>query len=304
MQSGKPVRGVCAALGLPRGTYYAWRHRLLRESPSEAAPSRGRVVPGYSLTRQGQKVPDGQIMEWIVEILEDENAAYGYEKLTWRLRRRFDLTVNKKKVYRLCREMELLWPQRQKKTVYPRRLPRNWVITRPNQLWQTDLKYGYIAGEDRFFYLQGIIDVCDRSIMAYHLGLTCRAADAARTLAQAVAIRKAEWQEPPVIRTDNGPQFIAGKFEQQCHTLNLDHERIPVHSPNYNAYIESWHAQLERECLAREEFITYADAYRVVTQWIHDYNTIRIHRRLDYRSPMEMRARVATGQAQWTPLRV
>jgi transposase InsO family protein len=56
--------------------------------------------------------------------------------------------------------------------------------------------------------------------------------------------------------------------------------------------------------LAREEFITYADAYRVVTQWIHDYNTIRIHRRLDYRSPMEMRARVATGQAQWTPLRV
>jgi transposase InsO family protein len=81
-------------------------------------------------------------MEWIVEILEDENAAYGYEKLTWRLRRRFDLTVNKKKVYRLCREMELLWPQRQKKTVYPRRLPRNWVITRPNQLWQTDLKYG------------------------------------------------------------------------------------------------------------------------------------------------------------------
>ncbi len=242
-------------------------------------------------------------MEWIVEILEDENAAYGYEKLTWRLRRRFDLTINKKKVYRLCREMDLLWPQRQRKTVYPRRLPRNWVITRPNQLWQTDLKYGYIAGEDRFFYLQGIIDVCDRSIIAYHLGLTCKAADAARTLAQAVAIRKAEWQEPPVIRTDNGPQFIAAQFEQQCHMLSLDHERIPVHSPNYNAYIESWHAQLERECLAREEFIT-ADAYRVVAQWIDDYNTMRIHRRLDYRSPMEMRARVAAGQAKWIPLRV
>ena len=56
--------------------------------------------------------------------------------------------------------------------------------------------------------------------------------------------------------------------------------------------------------MARQEFMTYAEAYRVVTQWIHDYNTIRIHSRLDHRSPMEMRARVAVGQAQWIPLRV
>ena len=295
---------MCAALGLSRGTYYAWRHRLIRDGCAKGEPPRGRLVPGYSLTQQGQKVPDGQVMEWIIEILEDENPAYGYEKLTWRLRRRYGLTINKKKVYRLCREMALLWPQRQRKTVHPRRLPRNGVITRPNQLWQTDLKYGYIVGEDRFFSRQGIIDVCDRSIIAYHIGLTCKAVDAARILAQAVAVRQAEWGEPPVIRTDNGPPCIAAKFEQQCHTLSLDHERIPVHSPHDNAYIESWHAQLERECLARQEFMTYAEAYRVVTQWIHHYNTIRIHRRLDYRSPREMRARVAAGLAQWIPLRV
>ena len=295
---------MCAALGLSRGTYYAWRHRLIRDGCAKGEPPRGRLVPGYSLTQQGQKVPDGQVMEWIIEILEDENPAYGYEKLTWRLRRRYGLTINKKKVYRLCREMALLWPQRQRKTVHPRRLPRNGVITRPNQLWQTDLKYGYIVGEDRFFSRQGIIDVCDRSIIAYHLRLTCKAADAARILAQAVAVRQAEWREPPIIRTENGPQFIAAKFEQQCHTLSLDHERIPVHSPHDNAYIESWHAPWERECLARQEFMTYAEAYRVVTQWIHHYNTIRIHRRLDYRSPREMRARVAAGLAQWIPLRV
>ena len=261
------MQWVCQALGLPRGTYYAWRQRQQRIPVAEisSASAVGRSVPGYSLTGEGQKIPDGQIMEWIVEILEDENATYGYQKLTWRLRRRYALIINKKKVYRLCDEMELLWPQRQHK---PRRLPRNWVITRPNQLWQTDLKYGYIAGENRFFYLQSIIDVCDRSIVAYHLGLTCKAEDAARTLAQAVQARQREWVEPPVIRTDNGPQFIAAKFEEQCRALSLEHERIPVHSPNYNAYIESWHAQLERECLAQQEFLTYADAYQVVPQWI------------------------------------
>ncbi len=85
-------------------------------------------------------------MDWIVEILEDDNPAYGYQKLTIGLRHRHQLTINKKKFYRLCQEMELLWPQRQRKTRHPRHLPRNWVITRPNQLWQTDIKYGYVMG--------------------------------------------------------------------------------------------------------------------------------------------------------------
>ena len=66
------------------------------------------MAPGYNLTTSGQKIPDGPIAEGIVFILEEENSAYGYEKLTWRLRRRFDLCINKKKVYRLCRERELL----------------------------------------------------------------------------------------------------------------------------------------------------------------------------------------------------
>ena len=49
-------------------------------------------------------------------------------------------------------------------------LPRNGVITRLNPLWQTDLKYGDMVGDDRFFSWQAVIDVCDRMIIAYHLG--------------------------------------------------------------------------------------------------------------------------------------
>lgn len=40
------------------------------------------------------------------------------------------------------------------------------------------------------------------------------------------------------LRTDNGLQFIAHKFEKLCLEENIIHERIPVHSPNYNAHIE------------------------------------------------------------------
>ncbi|MCY0899648.1 MAG: DDE-type integrase/transposase/recombinase [Firmicutes bacterium] len=103
----------------------------------------------------------------------------------------------------------LLWPDRPAKPRYPRKLAHHWVITRPNQLWQTDITYGYMAGEDRFFYVPALLDVCDRSIVAYHRGLFCRAADAAQTLPRAVEARRAEWgPEPPVIRTDNGPPNV------------------------------------------------------------------------------------------------
>ena len=106
-----------------------------------------------------------------------------------------------------------------------------------------------------------------------------------------------------MIRTDNGPQFTASAFETQCQTLGIEHERIPVATPNMNAYIESWHAQLDRECLS-QEFATYADAYAALTRWIAHYNTHWMHGSVHYWSPDQMRQQVRDGQAHWVPLRV
>jgi len=143
-------------------------------------------------------------------LIQDEGFAYGYLKLTYCLRKNFNLIINKKKVFRLCKELQVLRPQRRIKTRHPRRLARNRVITGPNQLWETDLKYGYIAGENRFFFILSIIDVFDRSIVGYHIGLACEARDAAITLKNALLKRQLyEAEKKPAIRSDNGPQFIS-----------------------------------------------------------------------------------------------
>ncbi|MHB1426811.1 MAG: IS3 family transposase [Gemmataceae bacterium] len=294
---------LCQTVALPRGTFYGWRRRQQAPRADRRHQAPGRAPRGYSVTQSGTKISDGQLMEWIVDILETENAEYGYHKITWSLRRHYALVISFKKVYRLLKEMQLLWPQRQRKPQHPRRLARNWVITHPNQLWQTDITYGYVAGEDRFFYLQAIIDVCDRMIVAYHIGLRCVARDAAHTLQEAVEVRHHEWgSEGPVVRTDNGPQFTAQAFEAQCEALGLEHERIPVATPNMNAFIESWHAQLERECFG-QEFATYVEAYAAVSHWIEAYNTRRLHGSLDFWSPHAMRERVQQGLAHWIPVR-
>jgi putative transposase len=53
-----------------------------------------------------------------------------------------------------------------------------------------DVKYGYIAGMDRFFFQLSVIDVFDREVIAYHLGLRCTAKDAVRVLRTAASKRE------------------------------------------------------------------------------------------------------------------
>lgn len=199
----------------------------------------------------------------------------------------------------------MLRPQRKIKTRHPRRLARNRVITGPNQLWETDLKYGYIAGENRFFFILSIIDVFDRSIVGYHIGLACEARDAVITLKNALLKRQLyEAEKKPVIRFDNGPQFISNLFEGTCVELNIEHERIPFKMPNKNAHIESFHAILEEECLSRHEFESYAEAYEVVDKFMRFYNKVRIHSGIKFFSPMECYQLLRENRLELKPVRV
>jgi putative transposase len=75
-----------------------------------------------------------------------------------------------------------------------------------------DIKYGYIAGTKQFFFQLSLIDVMDREVISYHLGLRCTAMDAVSVLRQAIEKRNLDIERTtrlPIVRTDNGPQFIA-----------------------------------------------------------------------------------------------
>jgi len=66
-------------------------------------------------------------------------------------------------------------PQRVVKSKYPKKIAQNREIRKPNTLWEVDIKYGYIHGEDRFFYIAYFLDVYDRNIVEYHMCLSCTA---------------------------------------------------------------------------------------------------------------------------------
>jgi len=279
---------VLRVVEVERSSYYAHVNKVEIQSIHRA----GRPAPGLSYTVEGKRVSDEEICEKIMEFIAGEGAAYGYRKLTLLLRRRHQLVINKKKVYRLCKLMNILRPQRKLKMKHPRILASNRIITASNQLWETDIKYGWIAGEFRFFFIMCIIDVFDRAIISYHLGLTCEARHLVQ-ITQEALMKRQLFDRPtagrPVIRSDNGPQFISHRFEEACEIFGIIHERIPPKTPNKNAHIESFHSILEAECYQRHEFETYPQTYEIVTQFIRDYNQIRIHGSIYDLSPYEYR---------------
>ena len=274
IKKGYPITKVLEILEINRSTYYYQQNGKVEKKTVGG----GRPTPGYSLTATGEKVSDEQIQEWLSELVMGEGFAYGYRKLTIQLRRDHQLVISKKKVYRLCKAMDLLRPQREKRIPYPKKLARNRIITGSNQLWEMDVKYGYIEGEERFFFVLSLIDVYDRSVIDYHIGLSCSGSDAVKTLQRALFKRQQfEQANKPVIRTDNGPQFISHAFEAACERFGIEHERIPPRTPNMNAHIEAFHRLLEEECLGRMAFDSYEEAYQAVMEYMKFYNERRIH---------------------------
>lgn len=277
-------------VGLAPSTFYAVKARRARGGASgqNRVHRGGRPVSISCRTREGKVVPDEQVKEWLCELISGDGFPYGYRKLTAVLRQEYGLIVNHKKVYRLCKELGILLPQRRKKLATPRRLAQREEVSGPNQLWEMDVKYGYIAGTDQFFFQLSLIDVFDRTVIGYHLGLSCTAIDACRVLKNSLKVRGlAKGIAVPKLRTDNGPQFIAKRFEETCLALGVVHERIPVKTPNLNAHIEAFHAILERECYSRHEFESFVDAYREITRYMDYYNRRRKHGSLGYMAPEE-----------------
>ncbi|MDP9729874.1 DDE-type integrase/transposase/recombinase, partial [Alicyclobacillus tolerans] len=222
--AGHSVTIVLRIVGVSRSTYYYQQ----THEPKPRTTAGGRPVTEYTYTHDGSKVSDEQVKEWIMNAVAGDGFAYGYLKLTYVLKREYQLVINKKKIYRLCKELGILKQQRQIKSKYPRRLARNRDIMAPNQLWEVDIKYGYVHGEDRFFFVLSYIDVFDRQTADYHIGLHCETTDAVDTLKRALWKRRLLDQSVlPVIRSDNGPQFVSLAFESTCEQLGIEHERIP-----------------------------------------------------------------------------
>lgn len=274
----------------------SWYYHLQEKGLDKRRDNPGRPVPGYTVNPDGEIIPDALIINALKSFRDNKNFSNGggYYKLSEYLRRDFGYYVNDKKVYRLCKEHGLLLPKKKKNRKRKSKICTNMEVSKPNQLWELDIKYGYIYGEDRFFYIMIIIDVYLRLVVGYHIGLRCTGKDLAFTLNNAI---KKHCPDPEsishtlYIRSDNGTQMTSNAFIDSFKAYGekkVVHELIPPATPNKNAHVESFNSILEIEFMQPRYFWSYEQAYAETVDFINFYNNERIHGALNNNTPNEM----------------
>ncbi|WP_432748854.1 integrase core domain-containing protein [Pectinatus frisingensis] len=53
--------------------------------------------------------------------------------------------------------------------------------------------------------------------------------------------------------------------------ISIEHERISPKTPNLNAHIESFRSILERDYYSKNEFLSYTEIHKIVTEFIDFY---------------------------------
>jgi putative transposase len=213
--------------------------------------------------------------------LASERPRYGYRRLHVLLRRdeRYR-SVNRKRVYRLYKAAGLAVRRRSRKKARFTRPAPPAPVTRPNERWSMDFVHDSLS-DGRTFRTFNVVDAYTRECLAIEVDTSLPAARIVRVLDKLV------WQHnpPESLRVDNGPEFISTTLEAWAtqHGVKLDF--IQPGKPTQNAHVESFNGRFRDECLAQARFPTLARARAEIEIYRVDYNCVRPHSSLDYRTP-------------------
>jgi transposase InsO family protein len=205
----------------------------------------------------GSLVENERVIEEIKVILSGDFVCYGYRKVAVELQEKQYL-INRKKVYRLMDQSNLLLGK-----VIKTQGKRQWVKHRkivaekPMEYICLDIKYVWVHGEHRHYYLLTVIDVFTRMVLGWILQSSIKQFDVIRLL------RTLDLQHSLKgvnVRNDNGSQFIAHRVRFYLKNTEANQEFTHIATPEENAYIEAYHSIFEREVIQRTEFCGYYDA--------------------------------------------
>ncbi|WP_185974805.1 integrase core domain-containing protein [Deinococcus detaillensis] len=105
---------------------------------------------------------------------------------------------------------------------------------------------------------------------------------------------------PTILRSDNGPEFIAHDLGAWLTAQGVTKRHIAPGKPWQNDIAESFHSRLRDELLNVEIFFSPEHAQVLIDAWRAFYNGIRPHSSLQYRTPDEFAALHSVTQPSTT----
>ena len=255
-QADFPIATMARVFSVSEAGYHAWRQR----PPSAHA------------------VADKMLLKRVRTIHASSRQTYGVPRVHAELR------AGGEKHGRASRRRTGVTTTRREKDARPAPdlVDRNFVASKPNQLWVADITFVPTAGG--FLYLAVVLDAWSRKIVGWSMANHLRAELVIDALEMAIGQR----QPGGVIHhSDQGSQYTSLAFGKRCQEASVRPSMGSVGDAYDNAMCESFFATLECELLDRRRFASQAEARMACFSFIEGwYNPVRLHSSLGYRSPM------------------
>jgi putative transposase len=163
-------------------------------------------------------------------------------------------------------------------TIHPCLL-RNLAVTRPDQVWATDITY--IPMARGFVYLVAVIDWYTRKVLSWRLSNTLTTDFCVEALEEALA----NYGTPEIFNTDQGCQFTSLEF-----TSVLKQHGIAISMDGKgrwrdNVFVERLWKSVKYEEVYLHAYETVSAARSGLARYFQFYNTRRPHSALDRRTP-------------------
>lgn len=199
-----------------------------------------------------------------------------------------ELGYNRKRIQRLMRVMgvEAIYPKPRTTQrgaghkIYPYLL-RNLAITRPNQVWCTDITYIPVQGG--FFYLVAVMDWFSRYILSWRLSNTLEGAFCLEALN--AALRRGT---PEIFNTDQGSQFTANAFTERLEARGVAVSMDGRGRALDNVFVERLWRTVKYEEVYLRDYADGWEAERRLRWYFHFYCHRRRHSALGNRTPADV----------------
>lgn len=211
-----------------------------------------------------------------------------------------DLQIGRDKFFDFLREHGLLVRRRRYRPrttmsshwlrKYPN-LIREFVATRPNQLWVSDITY--VETSQGFAYLFLITDAYSRKIIGWAVSKTLEASNALVALYMAISQLPAGVTNV-IHHSDRGVQYCSNKYVKILNKYDFQISMTENGDPLENAIAERVNGILKDEWINEMKLKSKKDAIIQIRRIIEIYNTQRPHSSLEMLTPEQ--AHIHTGE--------
>ncbi len=210
----------------------------------------------------------------------------GSRRLSATLRQEDGICIGRKLVTRYMDEIGIkaLYPKPNlsKARKVQQKLPyllKNKTIFLPNQVWAVDITY--IPMHRGHMYLTAIIDWHSRFIVGWELSDTLETANVIKAVSGAIESHGI----PSIINSDQGSQFTSEEYRQLLKRQGIRQSMDGKARWVDNVIIERWFRSLKCDYVYVNEYNSPRELRRGITQYVDEYNNLRVHQSLGYKTP-------------------